>query len=210
MEGDITHSFLIQVHANSDAYSCCVLWIKVKNQLEIHNSPAQRFFRTVARPAPRVEVYPTRLYLPGHSNQWSTFYSVRTHLGSEHRPSVPKRTRSIGSVNHSRYAIGYPPSANNQLTDAQIPPPREPSPEPALPRNSDYALPCPHCIPGNPFGWKCVLPRPSHGAFHRRSFRSFQLPKSHPRSGNKPRPWVAAGGRCPSRSWVLRTLVSCL
>jgi E3 ubiquitin-protein ligase CHFR len=36
--------------------------------------------------------------------------------------------------------------------------PREPSPEPTLPRNSDYAQPCPHCLPGNPFGWRCPQP----------------------------------------------------
>lgn len=42
----------------------------------------------------------------------------------------------------------------------RIPPPKEPSPEPALPRNTDYALPCPHCIPGNPFGWNCPNPIP--------------------------------------------------
>jgi hypothetical protein len=43
---------------------------------------------------------------------------------------------------------------------AQIPPPKEPSPEPTLPRNTEFALPCPHCIPGNPFGWKCVMYTP--------------------------------------------------
>ncbi|KAF9651611.1 hypothetical protein BDM02DRAFT_3110352 [Thelephora ganbajun] len=42
----------------------------------------------------------------------------------------------------------------------RIPPPREPSPEPTLPRNTDYAQPCPHCIPGNPFGWSCPSPIP--------------------------------------------------
>lgn len=41
-----------------------------------------------------------------------------------------------------------------------IPSPREPSPEPTLPRNTDYALPCPHCTPGNPFGWNCPNPIP--------------------------------------------------
>ena len=51
--------------------------------------------------------------------------------------------------------------STTQLMRAQIPPPREPSPEPTLPRNTDYAQPCPHCIPGNPFGWKFVL----HTAF---------------------------------------------
>lgn len=91
--------------------------------------------------------------------------------------------------------------------DAQIPPPREPSPEPTLPRNTDFALPCPHCIPGNPFGWTCVTYAPRSDPFHR---NSFQLSKSHPRPGNESRSWVAAGGWRTSRPWVLWTLVSTL
>ncbi|KDQ62536.1 hypothetical protein JAAARDRAFT_30440 [Jaapia argillacea MUCL 33604] len=42
----------------------------------------------------------------------------------------------------------------------RIPAPREPSPEPTIHQNSDYARPCPHCIPGNPFGWRCPNPIP--------------------------------------------------
>lgn len=40
----------------------------------------------------------------------------------------------------------------------KIPMPREPSPEPTLPRHSDYAQPCPHCSAGNAFGWTCPQP----------------------------------------------------
>jgi len=92
-----------------------------------------------------------------------------------------------------------------QLMDVQIPPPREASPEPTLPRNTDYAQPCPHCIPGNPFGWKFVNHTAFRGVPDR---RSFQLPEPNPRSGHKPRPRVAFGGRCPSRSRLLWALVS--
>lgn len=113
-EGDITHSFTFQAHAKNDAYSCCVLWIKVKRyQLAICHSPAQRFLRMVARTVPHVEVYRPRLYPPEHSNPWSMFYSVRTHPGSEHRPNVHKQTRSTGPVNHSGYVIDSPPGINN-------------------------------------------------------------------------------------------------
>jgi hypothetical protein len=39
VEGEITHSFPIRAHANSDARSCCVLWVKVGRiscQVTIH------------------------------------------------------------------------------------------------------------------------------------------------------------------------------
>lgn len=42
----------------------------------------------------------------------------------------------------------------------KIPQPRDPSPEPTLPRNTDYAQPCPHCTPGNTYGWTCPNPIP--------------------------------------------------
>ncbi|KAK0187938.1 hypothetical protein F5146DRAFT_1061399 [Armillaria mellea] len=41
----------------------------------------------------------------------------------------------------------------------RIPPPREASPEPNL-NQSDYARPCPHCTPGNMFGYTCPQPVP--------------------------------------------------
>ncbi|KAG6377048.1 hypothetical protein JVT61DRAFT_1097 [Boletus reticuloceps] len=40
----------------------------------------------------------------------------------------------------------------------RIPTPREASPEPNLNQNSDYARPCPHCGPDNPYGWRCPQP----------------------------------------------------
>ncbi|KAF8914897.1 hypothetical protein CPB85DRAFT_1218554 [Mucidula mucida] len=39
----------------------------------------------------------------------------------------------------------------------RIPPPREPSPPPNL-NPSDFARPCPHCTPGNAFGYVCPQP----------------------------------------------------
>ncbi|KAH0832014.1 hypothetical protein J3R83DRAFT_12919 [Lanmaoa asiatica] len=40
----------------------------------------------------------------------------------------------------------------------RIPSPRETSPEPNINQNSDYARPCPHCGPDNPYGWRCPQP----------------------------------------------------
>ncbi|KAH7885281.1 hypothetical protein F5I97DRAFT_1810715 [Phlebopus sp. FC_14] len=40
----------------------------------------------------------------------------------------------------------------------RIPTPREASPEPNINQNSDYARPCPHCAPDNPYGWRCPQP----------------------------------------------------
>ncbi|EGN98356.1 hypothetical protein SERLA73DRAFT_56314 [Serpula lacrymans var. lacrymans S7.3] len=43
-------------------------------------------------------------------------------------------------------------------TPMRIPTPREVSPEPNFNQNGEYARPCPHCLPGNPFGWRCPQP----------------------------------------------------
>ncbi|KAF9241191.1 hypothetical protein BU15DRAFT_45112 [Melanogaster broomeanus] len=40
----------------------------------------------------------------------------------------------------------------------RIPSPREASPEPNLNQNADYARPCAHCNPDNPYGWRCPQP----------------------------------------------------
>ncbi|EKM79362.1 hypothetical protein AGABI1DRAFT_40399 [Agaricus bisporus var. burnettii JB137-S8] len=42
----------------------------------------------------------------------------------------------------------------------RIPGPREASPEPNINQNTDFAQPCPHCSPGNPYGWVCPQPIP--------------------------------------------------
>ncbi|KAI0044421.1 hypothetical protein FA95DRAFT_1497101 [Auriscalpium vulgare] len=42
----------------------------------------------------------------------------------------------------------------------RIPTPREASPEPTIPQPGEYARPCPHCTPGNRFGWSCPQPVP--------------------------------------------------
>ncbi|KAK7037585.1 hypothetical protein VNI00_011077 [Paramarasmius palmivorus] len=42
----------------------------------------------------------------------------------------------------------------------RIPTPREASPEPNLNLNGDFARPCPHCLPNNPYRWTCPQPIP--------------------------------------------------
>ncbi|KAF5382644.1 hypothetical protein D9615_002795 [Tricholomella constricta] len=42
----------------------------------------------------------------------------------------------------------------------RIPPPREPSPEANVDPPSDFVRPCPHCVAGNPYGWRCPQPIP--------------------------------------------------
>ncbi|TFK68577.1 hypothetical protein BDN72DRAFT_841547 [Pluteus cervinus] len=42
----------------------------------------------------------------------------------------------------------------------RLPSPREASPEPNVTQSADLARPCPHCQPGNPFGWMCPQPIP--------------------------------------------------
>ncbi|KAL1745127.1 hypothetical protein HDZ31DRAFT_63458 [Schizophyllum fasciatum] len=43
-------------------------------------------------------------------------------------------------------------------SNLRIPVPRTASPEPNLNPSTDFARPCPHCAPHNPYGWQC--PRP--------------------------------------------------
>ncbi|KAJ7189858.1 hypothetical protein GGX14DRAFT_382823 [Mycena pura] len=42
-------------------------------------------------------------------------------------------------------------------TSMRLPAPREMSPEPDI-NPSDYVRPCPNCLPGNPYGWRCPQP----------------------------------------------------
>ncbi|KAG6910689.1 hypothetical protein DXG01_008733 [Tephrocybe rancida] len=42
----------------------------------------------------------------------------------------------------------------------RIPPPREPSPDTSVEVPTDFARPCPHCTPGNAYGWRCPQPIP--------------------------------------------------
>ncbi|EDR13721.1 uncharacterized protein LACBIDRAFT_309007 [Laccaria bicolor S238N-H82] len=42
----------------------------------------------------------------------------------------------------------------------RLPAPREASPEPNINQSTDFAHPCPHCLPGNPYGYRCPQPVP--------------------------------------------------
>ncbi|KAL1664242.1 hypothetical protein GGF50DRAFT_55299 [Schizophyllum commune] len=43
-------------------------------------------------------------------------------------------------------------------SNLRIPVPRTASPEPNLNPSTDFARPCPHCAPHNPYGWQCPQP----------------------------------------------------
>ncbi|KAF9071181.1 hypothetical protein BDP27DRAFT_533698 [Rhodocollybia butyracea] len=45
-------------------------------------------------------------------------------------------------------------------TTMRFPSPREASPEPLVNISAEYARPCPHCSPNNPYGWICPQPIP--------------------------------------------------
>ncbi|KAF8908984.1 hypothetical protein CPB84DRAFT_1813228 [Gymnopilus junonius] len=40
----------------------------------------------------------------------------------------------------------------------RIPSPREASPPPDVNRSTEYVHPCPHCLPNNPYDWRCPQP----------------------------------------------------
>ncbi|KAF8158272.1 hypothetical protein B0H34DRAFT_708115 [Crassisporium funariophilum] len=40
----------------------------------------------------------------------------------------------------------------------RLPPPREASPPPEVNRSTEYVHPCPHCLAGNPYDWRCPQP----------------------------------------------------
>jgi E3 ubiquitin-protein ligase CHFR len=45
------------------------------------------------------------------------------------------------------------------MPSPQIPTPRQASPEPSIPQgNLNFIHPCPHCLPGNQYGWTCPEP----------------------------------------------------
>jgi E3 ubiquitin-protein ligase CHFR len=58
-----------------------------------------------------------------------------------------------------RVSFRAPVFAQAHVCASKIPYPREASPPPAIPtHNPDYARPCPHCLPGNQYGWRCPQP----------------------------------------------------
>ncbi|TDL16601.1 hypothetical protein BD410DRAFT_616298 [Rickenella mellea] len=66
---------------------------------------------------------------------------------------------------HRQRAEGERVQADRVYTGGRslrIPPPKSPSPEPSLPPPTlpDVIYPCPHCAPGNVYGWTCPVPIP--------------------------------------------------
>ncbi|TFK40665.1 hypothetical protein BDQ12DRAFT_679831 [Crucibulum laeve] len=67
----------------------------------------------------------------------------------------------------------------------RFPAPREASPEPPFNQSTEYAYPCPHCAPGNPFGYRCPqpIPDPNTDADHAWPLDN-GLPPGHGHCGN--------------------------
>ncbi|TCD70531.1 hypothetical protein EIP91_002877 [Steccherinum ochraceum] len=63
----------------------------------------------------------------------------------------PSRARSVNERMQADeiYKPGLP---------LRIPTPRQPSPEPNLQANNNFVHPCPHCVSGNQWGWRCAQP----------------------------------------------------
>lgn len=71
---------------------------------------------------------------------------------------------------HLRVRVRFSVIGSFTHVAAQIPSPRQASPEPNVPAsNGIYLRPCPHCLPGNQWGWRCPQPiidpdtDPAHG-----------------------------------------------
>jgi hypothetical protein len=74
---------------------------------------------------------------------------------SDYRPTKFTKCTSL-RVSTNAYFL----SRTSNVHILQIPTPREASPEPNLNQSADFARPCPHCLPGNPYGWICPQPIP--------------------------------------------------
>ena len=67
----------------------------------------------------------------------------------------------------------------------QIPTPREPSPEPAIPPTSDFHAPCPTCTANNAYNWTCPHPIPNPTTNPDNALRKDDgIPQGHGQCGN--------------------------
>ncbi|KAK7469384.1 hypothetical protein VKT23_003859 [Stygiomarasmius scandens] len=67
----------------------------------------------------------------------------------------------------------------------RFPSPREISPEPNINLSTEFARPCPHCAPNNPYGWSCPQPIPDPGTDLEHAWRLDDgLPSGHLSCGN--------------------------
>ncbi|KAG5645483.1 hypothetical protein DXG03_006028 [Asterophora parasitica] len=94
-----------------------------------------------------VLVNPCQHFFCGRMEERIAQHAAASLLSSPH--SVPyKRERQQAD---EIYKLGQ---------SMRIPPPREPSPEANVDPPTDFARPCPHCLAGNPYGWRCPQPIP--------------------------------------------------
>lgn len=66
----------------------------------------------------------------------------------------------------------------------RLPPPREASPPPDVNRSTEYVHPCPHCVPGNPYDWRCPQPIPDPNTDPEPWHLDDGLPPGHAHCGN--------------------------
>ncbi|KAF5330255.1 hypothetical protein D9758_014442 [Tetrapyrgos nigripes] len=67
----------------------------------------------------------------------------------------------------------------------RFPSPREVSPEPNMNLSAEFARPCPHCLPNNPYGWRCPQPIPDPNTDVENAWRMDDgLPAGHGNCGH--------------------------
>ncbi|THV03864.1 hypothetical protein K435DRAFT_715169 [Dendrothele bispora CBS 962.96] len=93
----------------------------------------------------------------------------------------------LRSAPHKARAEGERRQADEIYKGATLrfPSPREISPEPNINLSTEFARPCPHCLPHNPFGWRCPQPIPDPNTDVEHAWRLDDgLPVGHTHCGN--------------------------
>ena len=124
-----------------------------------------RFSRTAERAAPHAGQSPQVCNSPGPSRRSSTPSSAthRTKPGRSRSACRQTQSTSLGCICGYVIPAAVAPIvrrlAGLRTPATQIPSPRQASPEPTVPTtNNMYVRPCPHCTPGNQYGWRCPQP----------------------------------------------------
>ena len=85
----------------------------------------------------------------------------------------------------------------------QLPPPRETSPPPDVNRSTEYVHPCPHCVPGNPYDWRCPQPIPDPNTDPEPWHVDDGVPPGHAHCGNW---WILSSielNECRTHRYIL-------
>jgi E3 ubiquitin-protein ligase CHFR len=95
------------------------------------------------------QLIPSRLLL---RSSWRAFRQRLALKGTVNRPM-----KSTGPGQRSVLVSLICVTSSTNIT-AQLPPPREPTPEPNVSSAHDFVRPCRHCHPDNEYGWNCPIP----------------------------------------------------